>query len=177
MVGGLSLPSMRISGKATLRFALPIAGLAIAFVFLGPLDLALSYLHFTSLTKERLVGEAEIYIRDRAGGDQMACLYVVQCEGGHAHLELVPDMSALDLRGAKERIWRRRFSDYCSGQSTNFGLQLIPRPGHEAQIDAVSHARWVFFNDRFIPQHNNRESGAFTDQPWERCTPQRAIVR
>jgi hypothetical protein len=163
--------------KWLLRFAL-VAALAIAFVFFGPLEYALKYLHFSALSKERLIRETKVYIRDRAGGDQMACLYVVECDGEHARLELVSDIVGWNFRAAKDRIWRRRFSwNYCPGRTTNFGLHLIPRAGHEPEIEATSHARWSFFNDRFIPQWGRFQSGSFSDQPWERCTPERVIVR
>src|SRR5215813_3006290 len=57
-----------------------VAALAIAFVFFEPVDYALKYLHFSALSKERLIHQAKVYIRDRAGGNQMACLYVVECD-------------------------------------------------------------------------------------------------
>jgi hypothetical protein len=159
---------------------LGIAALLVAsavLAFFGPLDYALKYLHFSALTKERLMQETHTYIRDRAGGDQMACLYVVQCDGDRARLELVQEIDSWDFDAAKNRIWRRRFSNYCTGRTTNLALHLIPHEGHEPQIDALAHARWSFFNDRFIPLRGRFQSGAFTDQPWERCTPEAAIVR
>jgi hypothetical protein len=162
--------------KSLLRFAL-VAALAIAFVFFGPLEYALKYLHFSALSKERLIRETNVYIRDIAGGDQMACLYVVECDGENARLELVSDIVGWDFRAAKDRIWRRRFSNYCPGRTTNFGLHLIPRAGDKPEIDRRSHARWSFFDDRFIPQWDRFQDGSFSDQPWEQCTPERTIVR
>src|SRR5215467_7895082 len=167
--------------KWPLRFAL-VAALAIAFVFFEPVDYALKYLHFSELSKERLIDQAKVYIRDRAGGNQMACLYVVECDGEHARLELVSDIVGWDFRAAKDRIWRRRFSNYCPGRTTNFGLNLIPRAGisHTPWASfnaAIAHARWSFVNDRFIPERGRFQSGSFSDQPWESCTPDRAIVR
>ena len=159
-----------------------VAALAIAFVFFEPVDYALKYLHFSELSKERLIDQAKVYIRDRAGGDQMACLYVVECDGEHARLELVSDIVGWDFQAAKDRIWRRRFSNYCPGRTTNFGLNLIPRAGisHAPWASfnaAIAHARWSFVNDRFIPERGRFQSGSFSDQPWESCTPDRAIVR
>lgn len=182
--------------RSTVRLQLVIA-LAIAFVFFGPLENALKYLHFSTLSKERLIREAKVYIRDRvlvrcanaaqpnqcrasspADGDQMACLYVVACDGEHAHLELVSDIVGWDFRAAKDKIWRRRFSNYCPGRTTNFGLHLIPRAGYERLSEAESHAIWSFVDDRFIPQWNRFEGASFSqDRPWEQCTPGRAIVR
>lgn len=146
----------------------------------GPLDYALKYLQFLTLSKEHLIRQAEVYIRDVAGGDQIACLYVVACDGEHARLELVSDIVGWDLRAAKYRIWRRRFSNYCPGRTTSFGLHLIPRadPAGRKEIDRTSHARWSFLEDGFTPQWTHFQGGgSFTDQPWEQCTPERAIVR
>jgi hypothetical protein len=167
--------------KWPLRFVL-VAALAIAFVFFEPVDYALKYLHFSALSKERLIHQAKAYIRDRAGGDQVACLYVVECDGEHARLELVSDIISWDFRAAKDRIWRRRFSNYCPGRTTNFGLNIIPRAGishapWSSFNPAIAHARWSFVNDRFIPERGRFQSGSFSDQPWESCTPDRAIVR
>jgi hypothetical protein len=180
--------------KWPLRFAL-VAALAIAWeaavwviafpfgpFYDGPLEYALKYLQFSALSKERLISQAEAYIRGVAGGDQMACLYVVACDGEHARLELVSDIAGWDLQAAKDRIWRRRFSisNYCPGRTTNFGLHLIPQagPAGRQEIDRRAHARWSFLDDGFIAQWSKfGGGGSFTDQPWEQCTPERAIVR
>jgi hypothetical protein len=69
-----------------------VAALAIALDE-GPLQYALKYLHFSALSKETLIRETEAYIRGVAGGDQMACLYVVACDGEDARLELVSDIA------------------------------------------------------------------------------------
>src|SRR5262252_8092347 len=87
--------------KWPLRFALVaakaiafVAALAIAFVYFEPVDYALKFLYFSALSKEHLIDQAEVYVRDRAGGNHMACLYVVECDGEHARLELVSDIVA-----------------------------------------------------------------------------------
>lgn len=159
------------------RSVVAVLALLIAIVFFGPLDLSLRYISFLSLTKEKLVSEAEAYIDDRAGGNQMACVYVVKCDERYARLDLVRDIRDLDLKSVKRDIWDRRTRDICRGRTTNIALHLIPKPGHEEQIDALARSRWSFINDRFIPLHGRFQSGSFTDQPWERCTPERAIIR
>jgi hypothetical protein len=84
--------------KWPLRFAIVAAALAIAldalvlvtggflipFKYEGPLQYALKFLNFWTLSKERLIDGAKGYIRVVAGDDQMACLYVVACDGEHA---------------------------------------------------------------------------------------------
>ena len=180
--------------KWPLRFAIVAAALAIAldalvlvtggflipFKYEGPLQYALKFLNFWTLSKERLIDGAKAYIRVVAGDDQMACLYVVACDGEHARLELVSDIAGWNLQAAKDRIWRRRFSNYCPGRTTNFGLHLIPQagPAGRQEIDRRAHARWSFLDDGFIAQWSKfGGGGSFTDQPWEQCTPERAIVR
>ena len=176
--------------KWPLRFALVaakaiafVAALAIAFVYFEPVDYALKFLYFSALSKEHLIDQAEVYVRDRAGGNHMACLYVVECDGAHARLELVSDIVGWDFRAAKARISRRwLFSNYCPGRTTNFGLHLFPRAGISQAPwsffdEAIAHARWSFVNDRFIPQRGRFQSGSFSDQPWEQSLPERAIVR
>lgn len=159
------------------RILVSVGSLTIAAELFGPLDYALKYYHFKTLTKERLVHEAQAYIDERAGGGQMACVYFVSCDGERARLEMVEDADLWDFLDAKGEIWRRRFNDYCPGRTTNIALHLIPLEGQETRIDAVSHARWSFVNDRFIPRHGRFQNGSFTDQPWERCTPEKALVR
>ena len=109
--------------KWPLRFAL-VAALAIAFVFFGSLEYALKYLHFSALSKESLIRETEVYIRDIAGGDQMACLYVVECDGEHARLELVSDIVSWDLRAAVGSGSRSaiRPASLCSGSAARSGI-------------------------------------------------------
>jgi hypothetical protein len=170
--------------KWPLRFAL-VAALAIAFQlfwlqdFDGPLEYAVRYLNFSTLAKERLIRETKVYIREIARSDQMACLYIVQCDGERARLELVSDVAGWDFQVAKDRIWRRRFSNYCPGRTTNFGLHLIPRagPAGHQELDRISHARWSFLLDQFLAEWTHFQGGgSFTDQPWS-STPERAIVR
>jgi hypothetical protein len=151
--------------------------LAGAFVFLGPLDYLLRYIHFSTLTKSHLLKEAQTYIVERAGGDQMACVYEVSCDDEGASLQLISDVESWDIEAAKKEIWRRRFSKYCAGYTANFALELIPAEGHKAEPESTALARWSFLNDRFIPKLGRFQSGSFSDRPWELCTPGKAIVR
>jgi hypothetical protein len=152
--------------------------LLFAMLFLGPLDTATRYYDFSTLSKAEIIDQAHKYILDRAGGKQMACVYVVRCDNNRARLEMVTDLNAWDLEATKATIFHRRLNgDYCSGRTTNIALHLVPLEGREPQIEAAAHARWSFFNDRFVPQLGRFQSGSFSDQPWERCTPERAVIR
>jgi len=146
-------------------------------IFFGPFDQISRYLHFSTLTKERLTHEARVYIDRRAGGGQMACLYAVSCEGERARLVLIDDLETWDFASAKNTIWRRALGDSCSGRTTNFALHLIPHEGHEARVESLSRARWSFFNDRFIPIQDRFQSSSFSDETWEHCTAERAVIR
>ncbi|MGE0530536.1 MAG: hypothetical protein AB7G40_02365 [Hyphomonadaceae bacterium] len=168
----------RLSAGMILLVAAHVIVLAIVFVFFGPLDASLRYYRFSTLSKDEVVIQAERYIQDRAGGHQMACVYAVRCDSNRARLEMVRDLAAWDFQETKATIWQRRFdSSFCAGRTTNLALHLVPMDGYEAQNDVLSHARWDFFLDRFIPRRGRFQSGAFTDQPWERCTAANAVIR
>ena len=151
------------------------AALILAAMFLGPLDNAITYVHFRTLTKAKLEHGARSYIRDGLDRHQMACLYVVACDGETARLELVQDPDAWDLKAAKQTIWRRRFQDFCPGRTTNIGLRLIPMEDARPLPESNALARWSFFNDRFIPRQSRFQTGAFSDAPWEDCTAEKAL--
>jgi len=154
---------------------LGVAAVILAILFLGPLDYGLRYAHYKTLTKHELVSGARIYIQNRTNGRQLACLYAVACEGEKARLVLIDDPVAWNFGEAKRSIWRRRFDDFCPGRTTNFGLQLVPMEGAEPASQSTAVARWSFFNDRFIPRLGRFQSGTFSDQPWEECTPEKAL--
>ncbi len=155
---------------------LGVAAIILAFLFAGPLDYGLRYAHYKTLTKQELVSGARIYIQNRTNGRQLACLYAVACDGDEARLVLIDDPVAWNFDESKQSIWRRRFEDFCPGRTTNFGLQLVPIEEAEPAGRGTALARWSFFNDRFIP-NNSRvvQSGSFSDQPWEECTPEKAL--
>ena len=155
--------------------ALLLVSLVLAFC--GPLDSAVRLYNFSALTHDELVREARVYVDQRADGRQAACLYVVRCDGGRARLGLVPALTAPELEAAKGDIWHRRTSGFCPGRTTNIGLQLIPETAGKPQIESISLARWSFFNDRFIPRSGRFQSGSFSDEPWEPCTLERALIR
>ncbi len=150
---------------------------SLALTFCGPLDTAARLYNFSALTNEKVVREARDYVDQRADGQQAACLYVVRCDGDKARLALVPALTASALKEAKGDIWQRRTSGFCPGRTTNIGLQLIPEIGGEPQIESIALARWSFFNDRFIPRSGRFQSGSFSDEPWEPCTLERALIR
>jgi len=157
------------------RLSLAFVAVAMALFFAsGP---ALSLLHFRQLSKQKVIAEANNYIERHSESRRIACLYVVSCEGGRARLAIVPDVNGWDIGQTKARIWRRRFSDHCAGATANIGLQLAPEPGGSDVGDSMDQARWSFFNDRFVPLRSRASHGAFSEEPWERCTEARAVLR
>ncbi|MFY8143081.1 MAG: hypothetical protein ACOVMT_04260 [Caulobacter sp.] len=146
-------------------------------IFGGPLDVSARLFNFAMLTEPKLIKEAHAYIDERTDGRQAACLYVVNCDGGSARLTLVSDLATWNLEDTKRDIWRRGSSGFCPGRTTNIGLQLIPEPGAQPDVESHMLSRWSFFNDRFIPRSGRFQSGAFSDKDWEPCTLERALIR
>lgn len=164
-------------GRRTLLWLAAALLVSLVLTFCGPLDSTVRLYNFSALTHDKLVREARVYVDQRADGQQAACLYVVRCDEGRARLELVPALTAPELAAVKGDIWHRRTSGFCPGRTTNIGLQLIPETTGEPQIESISLARWSFFNDRFIPRSGRFQSGSFSDEPWEPCTRERALIR
>ena len=151
-------------------------GLLLLFAFAGPLDALTRYWNFSTLTKQELIAGVSNYARDRVippGYTGPICLYEVDCTGDRARLRLVENIDTWDFEAAKTRIWNRRFSDVCPGRTANFGLHLAGW----GESDPLALARWSFFNDRFIPQRSRFQSGAFSEEPWQRCPPEFAVPR
>lgn len=147
------------------------------FVFAGPLDIATRLLNFSTLTKEEVVSDAQTYLDQRGDQAQAACLYVVTCDEGRARLTLVPDLTDGIVKQLRKDAWHRRTSGFCPGRTTNIGLELIPEDGGEPLGSSQGLARWSFFNDRFIPRSGRFQSGSFSNEPWEPCTLERALIR
>lgn len=148
-----------------------LVGIA-GWVLLEPYGFRL--VHFRLLNKDRVVREAEAYVRDRTRDPhQKACLYVVRCDGQRARLERVTNTDTLDFEALKRTIWHRRTdTTYCPGRTVNIALHLIPDDGHDPELESTSHAVWSFYNNRFIPRWGRFHSSTFSDQPWEACTPE-----
>lgn len=162
--------------KSPLGIGIVVTTVAIVAVFFGPLDYAQRYLHFSNLTKDRVVQGAEDYIQSRVPGSQMACLYVVQCDDEGARLEIVTNIESWDFNAAKRTIWERRFGDYCAGQTANLAIHLVPHEDSEAISRSTARAVWSFFNDRFIPVQTRFGPSAFSERTWEPCTAEFAIA-
>jgi hypothetical protein len=145
------------------------------FAFAGPLDAIVRYWNFTTLTKAHVVEEARAYARERLSSPvTYICIYEVDCSGEAAVLRLVENIDTWDFEAAKTRIWDRRFNNTCSGRTSNFGLHILAGAD---EIDSKTHARWFFFGNRFYPKHTRFGGGAFSEEPWERCTSERATIR
>lgn len=153
-----------------------LVGLAgLLFVFAGPFEIIVKYWNFTTLTKAHVVQRAQAYVGSRVRGPVThICIYEVDCSGDEATLKLVDNIDTWDFEAAKARIWRRRFSDACSGRTANFGLHILTN-GEE--LDSRTHARWVFLGNGFAPKSTRFGGGSFSEEPWERCTPERATIQ
>ena len=145
------------------------------------LEYGIRALNWWSLTKGEIVGGAQAY-RERYGthnpsylSNAYACLYVVSCDGGRAHLVRVTNPENWDFEATRSTIWNRRFSSTCPGRTANFGLHWIDASGADIP-DHLETAYWSFHNDRFVSRLGRFHSGAFSEEPWQRCTPDSAII-
>lgn len=145
------------------------------FAFAGPLDVIVRYLNFTTLTKAHVVGQVHVYVHKHISSPvKYICVYEVDCSSEAAVLKLVDNIDTWDFEAAKTRIWDRRLKDTCSGHTANFGLHILTSAD---ELESRAHARWSFFGNGFAPKHTRFGGGAFSEEPWQRCTPERATIR
>lgn len=154
--------------------------LAILFpiLALSSYDPLARYLSWKTMSKAELIEEAEAYLQNYTYGGQ-ACLYAVDCQSGRAVLVLVKDIEAWDIEETKDLVWRRRFSEFCPGQTANFGLHVITTPESEQitpMVESNRWARWSFYNDRFLPRYGRFQGGAFSEGGWEPCSAENTLV-
>lgn len=162
-------------GRSVARIILTTAlFLSIGTSLLFAEDYRSRYFSWKSLSEDKIVDSIAAYDRRYGVTDPFlgsyACLYVVECDKNGARLSLINDIEELDFKALKQRIWDRRFKNYCTGAVTNLGLEFspaIPSPNR--------YARWSFYNDRFIPRSGRFQSGAFSVREWESCTKENAI--
>lgn len=138
-------------------------------------------LNWWLLSKSEIIDDAQAY-RDRYDypveprlGNAYACLYAVSCEGGRARLVPVTDIENWDFEATRSTIWNRRFSGTCPGRTANFGLHWIDASGADIP-DHLETAYWSFNNDRFVMRLGRFNSGAFSEEKWQRCTPDISII-
>ncbi|HBH89034.1 hypothetical protein [Ponticaulis sp.] len=138
-------------------------------------------LNWWSLSKSEIIDGARAY-RDRYDNpveprlsNAYACLYAVSCDGERARLVPVTDPENWDFEATRSTIWNRRFSDVCPGRTANFGLHWIDASGADIP-DHLENAYWSFHNDRFVMRLGRFNSGSFSEEPWQRCTPETAIL-
>ena len=138
-------------------------------------------LNWWLLSKSEIIGGAQAY-RDRYDihnqsylSNAYACLYAVSCDGGRARLIPITDPESWDFEETRSTIWKRRFSDACPGQTANFGLHWIDASGADIP-HYLETAYWSFYNDRFVTRHGRFHSGSFSEEPWQRCTPDVSIL-
>ncbi|MCZ4297113.1 hypothetical protein [Henriciella marina] len=149
-----------------------VASISIVFA----IDYAGRYRSWQSLSGAKLSREISRYIDRYDVPAAHACLYAVDCSTGRARLALLGTLDDDTISEAKSRVWDRRFNPgFCDGRTTNFGLQLLGKDNAEPLADFNAHARWSFANDRFIQRWSRFQSGAFSEEPWERCTPEKAL--
>ncbi len=134
------------------------------------------YKSWRSLSPAHVLTATQWYIANRArqANDVTAvCVYVLDCSDDRARLAIVPAPDQYDFRALRQLIWVRRFKGRCQGYTANLGLHILRRPDNDRYAGS-DQAIWSFNNDRFIPSSGNWSGGAFSEEPWERCTIDRA---
>ena len=156
-----------------------IAALVAVFVlllFFLLADIYPRYMSWRSLSSARISEEVQWYIDNRAQkrGDIFAiCVYALNCRDNRAHLEIVPSPDQYEFDTLRQLMWARRFKGACPGQSANLGLHVLRVSGAE-RFGGSDHAIWSFFNNGFIPREGHWSGGAFSEEPWERCSTGKA---
>lgn len=104
------------------------------------------------------------------------CVYVLSCDHNEARLQLVQNLDEVDFEALRDQIWDRRFQGTCEGRTANLGLHIY-RDSTEtsSRYWHSDHAIWSFGNNRFVPKHGRFSGGSFSEEPWERCSLEKAI--
>ena len=148
----------------TLLFLIPL------FVF--GTDRYARYKSWRELSATHISDAAQWYLTNRAkdvAGVSAICVYALDCADGHARLAIVGNLDEHDFKALRQLIWTRRFAGTCQGQTANLGLHLL-RSENSEEHEYSDHAIWSFHNNRFIPMYGSWSGGAFSEEPWERCS-------
>lgn len=104
------------------------------------------------------------------------CVYVLSCDHNEARLKLVHDLDEVDFEALRDQIWDRRFRRTCEGRTANLGIHIYRELSEtSSRYWHSDHAIWSFNNNRFIPKHGRFSGGSFSEEPWERCSLEKAI--
>ena len=135
------------------------------------------YKSWRELSPALISDASQWYITNRAsdiGGVTAICVYALDCSADHARLTIVRNLDDYDFEALRQLIWTRRFAGTCQGRTANLGLHLM-RSKVSGEHEYSDHAIWSFYNNRFIPMHGHRSGGAFSEEPWERCSMDGAV--
>ena len=159
------------------RFLIVISVVVLLGISIFACEYGNRYASWAGLSRADLIDKTYSYMERYDVSGHSACLYVVACtEDDTAFLSIVPNIDDLDIAALKKRIWSRRFDATCTGRTANIGLHLIPTTTDTVpRFDSVTHARWSFYHDRFLPWHGRFQSGAFSLEAWQRCTAEFAL--
>jgi hypothetical protein len=149
-----------------------ITVLALIAVLVVGSDYSSRYWSWRALSPAHIAASSQWYINNRASdidGISAICVYALECTDDGARLAIVRDPDQYDFGALKNLIWNRRFEGICPGQTANLGLHLM-RPPESNAVMPTDQAIWSFYHDRFIPMRGNWSGGAFSEEPWERCS-------
>jgi len=144
----------------------------VSLLFYG-IDRFSRYQSWRGISHSRMPDAAQWYISNRAqyvSDVRAICFYALDCDDDHARLALVRNLDGYDFEALRERIWARRFGGTCQGYTANVGLHIL-RSQDSAEHSNFDHAIWSFYHNRFIPVRGHRNiGGAFSEEPYERCS-------
>lgn len=133
---------------------------------------------WSNLSAETVDRKARRYLDSRAMENypiKAVCVYVLSCDHNEARLKLVRDFDEVDFEALRDQIWARRFRRTCEGRTANLGLHIYREPSESSsRFWHSDHAIWSFNNNRFVPKHGRFSGGSFSEEPWERCSPEKA---
>ena len=137
------------------------------------------YKSWKNLSAETIIEKTSWYLENHASEPssiEAVCLYIVACEDDRARLEITKDVKSIDFDSLRDRIWERRFTRTCKGRTSNLGLHILRNSSETSRNYSHSdHAIWSFYNNRFVPKLSRFSVVAFSEEPWERCSAQRAF--
>ncbi len=152
-------------------------------------DYGSRYTSWRALSSEHVFDAAQRYVEwqyvnrkqyknretDNVSNITAVCFYAVTCDDDEARLALISDPDQFDFDALKRRIWARRFEGTCQGSTANLGLHVLR--SEDSVKQEYDLAFWTFYGDGFRFRSVNGRFfywGAFSEEPWERCSIDRA---
>lgn len=142
------------------------------------LDRYWRYKSWRELSANHISDASQWYITHRASNVeevQATCIYALDCTNDRARLAIIRKLDEYDFEALRQLIWARRFSGTCQGKTANLAMHLV-RSQKNNKYEHSDQAIWSFYLNRFVPMHGRFSGGAFSEEPWERCSIEGAAL-